>query len=276
METRELRYFVAVAEESNYGRAAKRLGIAQPALTRTVQKIERHLGTKLFERTGRTVALTRAGSVLLHEGRNALDAVEAAARRTRRAGERTGLMLVTRAGVAVDLLAQLLDAYAAEPDAVTVEVALVQPGGAEPEQMLRDGRADVAVLQERCYSATGLEHEVIAVEGQMAVLPVGHPLAARATLTSDELPGLPRPRWPLADGTYPDGPGPAIRDATELFQLIALGRACAVLPESARPSLTSGVVSVLMTDAPPITTHLVWPSRSRSREVAALVRLATW
>jgi DNA-binding transcriptional LysR family regulator len=85
METRELRYFVAVAEELHLGRAAQRLGIAQPPLSRAISQLERRLGVTLLERTSRAVALTDAGSVLLREGRAALDAVDAADRRTRRA-----------------------------------------------------------------------------------------------------------------------------------------------------------------------------------------------
>ncbi|WP_236790022.1 LysR family transcriptional regulator [Amycolatopsis sp. GM8] len=279
METRELRYFVAVAEESHYGRAAERLGIAQPALSRAVQKMERSLGTPLFVRSGRSISLTKAGTVLLHEGRNALDAVDAADRRARRAGQaeagRPGIVLVTKAGVSVELLAKLLDAYAAEPDAVTVEVVPTSLGVGAPEQMLRDGRADVAVLQSPYHSTVGFDHEDIATEGQIAVLPAGHPLGTRTALTTAELPDLPQPRWPRSNGTYPDGPGPIIRDGAQLFQLIALGRTCAVLPESTRPSLPSGVVAVPVLDAPPIATHIAWPSHSRSLDVAALVRAAT-
>lgn len=281
METRELRYFVAVAEESHYGRAARRLGIAQPALSRAVQKIERRLGTPLFVRSGRTVSLTEAGTVLLHEGRNALDAVDAADRRTRRAGQahaeagRPGIVLVTKAGVSVELLSKLLDAYAAEPHTATVEVVLARCGVGEPEQMLRDGRADVSLLHAPCYSPVGLDHEDIATEGQIAVLPAGHPLTTRTSLTTADLPDLPQPRWPRADSTYPDGPGPTIRDGAQLFQLIALGRTFAILPESSRPSLTSGVVAVPLTDAPPLTTHIAWPSHSRSMAVATLAQVAT-
>src|SRR3954454_9281183 len=116
VETRELRYFVAVAEELHFGRAAERLGIAQPPLSRAIRALERRLGAPLFDRTTRAVALTDAGAVLLAEGRAALDAVDAVERRARRAaGARPVLALVAKAGASQELLAKLLDAYAAEP-----------------------------------------------------------------------------------------------------------------------------------------------------------------
>ena len=86
METRELRYFIAVAEELHFGRAAERLGIAQPPLSRATQQLERRLGVALLEHNRRGVSLTGAGEILLQEGRAALDATAAAVRRTRRAG----------------------------------------------------------------------------------------------------------------------------------------------------------------------------------------------
>src|SRR5829696_1696223 len=99
METRELRYFVAVAEELHFGRAAERLGIAQPPLSRAIKQLEQRLGVPLIERTSRRNTLTQAGEVLLHEAKKALDAVAAAARRTQRAGQETPrLTLVMKAG----------------------------------------------------------------------------------------------------------------------------------------------------------------------------------
>ncbi|WP_433306552.1 LysR family transcriptional regulator [Actinoplanes sp. CA-030573] len=277
METRELRYFVAVAEERHFGRAAERLGIAQPPLSRAIQQLERRLGVTLLERSSRAVTLTEAGSVLLAEGRAALDAVAAADRRTRRAGAtKPGLVLVTKAGASSELLAKLLDAYAVEPGAVEVEVLLCGIG--EQERLLRDGRADVALLHRPFDAATGFDVEELMTEGQVAVLPAGHPLTTRPALSMAEVaavPDLPMPRWPCRDGSYPDGPGPEVRDHTQLLQLIQLGRTVAVLPESCRGQLGHGLHPVPVPDAPRVTTVIAWPPQSRSRALAGLVRAAT-
>ena len=280
METRELRYFVAVAEELHFGRAAQRLGIAQPPLSRAIQQLERRLGAVLLERGGRGVTLTEAGSVLLREGQAALDAIDAAERRTRRAAlaptGRPGVVLVTKAGATGELLAKLLDAYAAEPDAVAVDVMLCGIG--EQERLLRDGRADVALLHQPFDSTAGLDTEELHAEGQVVVLPAGHPLTGRADVRMSDvaaLPGLPLPRWPNLDGTFPDGAGPPVHNHTQLLQLIALGRAAAILPESVRAQLKDGLVTVPVADAPTVTTVIAWPPHSRSRAVAALVHVAT-
>ena len=280
METRELRYFVAVAEELHFGRAAQRLGIAQPPLSRAIAQLERRLGVALLERTSRSVGLTEAGEVLLREGRAALDAVDAADRRTRRAALAAtgdpGLVIVTKAGASSELLAKLLDAYAAEPGAVAVDVVLCGP--AEQERLLRDGRADVALLHRPFDSTAGFDTEELLTEGQVVLLPSGHPLAGRAHLRMAEvaaLPDLPMPRWPRRDGTYPAGPGPEVRDHTQLLQLIALGRASAVLPESSRAQLRDGLAAVPVLDAPAVTTVIAWPPHSRSLALAGLVRAAT-
>ncbi len=231
----------------------------------------------LLERTNRAVALTEAGEVLLREGRAALNAVAAAERRTRRAARaEPRLVLVTKAVASSELLSKLLDAYAAEPGAIAVDVLLCGPG--EQERLLRDGRADVALLHLPFDSTAGLDTEELRTEDQVALLPSGHPLAARTRLRMadvTDLPDLPLPRWPDADGAYPDGPGPQVRDHAQLLQLIALGRAAAVLPESCRAYLRDGLAAVPVLDAPKVTTVIAWPPHSRSRALAALIRTAT-
>lgn len=279
VEIRELQYFLAVAEEQHFGRAAARLGITQPPLSRALQQLERRLGVQLLERTSRGVSLTDAGTVLLREGRAAVDAVAAAERRTRRAGVPDAaptLVLVTKAGASVELLAKLLDAYAAEPEAVGVEVVLCGPG--EQEQLLRDGRADVGLLHRPYDSTAGLDVEELDTEGQVAVLPSGHPLSTRSGLRLADLhaeAGLPLPRWPRADGSYPDGPGPQVHSSEQLLQLVALGQTLAVLPASVEIHLRGGHGVVPVVDAPRVTTVIAWPPQSTSRALAALVRTAT-
>jgi DNA-binding transcriptional LysR family regulator len=183
VETRELRYFLAVADELHFGRAAQRLGMAQPPLSRAIQQLERRLGVRLLDRDRRGVTLTAAGRVLVDEGRAALDAAAAATRRTRRAGgaDRAGaprerLVLAVKAAGSHELLHKLLDAYAAEPGAAEVEV--IPSGTCEQEKMLRDGRADVALMHAPFNTLTGFDSEELLTEGQIAILPAAHPLAA--------------------------------------------------------------------------------------------------
>jgi DNA-binding transcriptional LysR family regulator len=186
------------------------------------------------------------------------------------------VVLAVKAGTSDELLATLLDAYAAEPDAIAVDVRLCGPG--EQERMLRDGRADVALLHRPFDVTAGFDTEELHTEGQVVVLPAGHPLTRRSHVLLAEvtdLPDLPMPRIVRADGTYRDGPGPLLRDHMQLNQLIALGRACVIVPESARTQLRGGVATVPVLDAPTVTTVIAWPPQSRSRAVAGLVRTAT-
>nr|WP_253945495.1 LysR family transcriptional regulator [Nocardioides sp. zg-DK7169] len=273
-----MRYFLAVAEESHVGRAAERLGMAQPPLSRAIAGLERRLGADLFVRTSRGVTLTGAGETLLREGRAALAAVEAAERRTRRtaaAGARAPVVLTAKAGASSELMAKLLDAYAAEPDAVDVDVVLSPPG--HQAVMLRDGRADVALLHLPFDDTSGFDMDTLLVDEQVLILPAAHPLSNRTSLTVAEaasIPDLPLPRWPHLDGTYPAGPGPELRDLTQVLQLVRLGRTAIMLPESAAAGLHDGLAVLPLTDAPQVTTVIAWPPHSTSPGVAGLVRTA--
>jgi DNA-binding transcriptional LysR family regulator len=273
LETRELRYFVAVAEELHFGRAADRLGIAQPPLSRAISRLERRLGVRLLDRDRRGAALTDAGRVLLREGRVALDAVSAAERRTRRAGDPARpLVLVTKAGASHELLRRLLDALANQPGAPAVEVLLCEVG--EQAHRLRDGQADLALMHRPYDDLAGFDTVDVCVEGQVAILPAAHPLAARDQLTLadvSDVPDLPIARWPRLDGSYPDGSGPEVRTQSKLAQLVALGRTLLVIPASSRAWQWPEHVAVPVVDAPDVTTVIAWPPGSRSQEVASLV-----
>ena len=186
------------------------------------------------------------------------------------------MVLTAKAGASSELLAKLLDAFAAEPDAVDVEVVLSPPGHQVP--MLRDGRADVAILHQPFDDPSGLEVVVMGVEEQVLILPSGHTSNTVSSMSMAEaasIPDLPLPRWPHLDGTYPDGPGPELRDLTQVLQLVRLGRTAVVLPESARTNLRDGLAVVPLRDAPRVTTVIAWPSHRTSAGAAALVRTAT-
>ncbi|GAA3217377.1 LysR family transcriptional regulator [Streptomyces thermocoprophilus] len=273
LETRELRYFVAVAEELHFGRAAERLRMAQPPLSRAIQQLERRLGARLFDRDRRGVALTAAGRTLLEEARRALDA---AVRRTRRAAlTEPALALTTKAGASHELLKRLLDTYAARPGAVEIDVLLCEIG--EQRQLLLDGRADVALMHAPFDLMTGLESVEILTEGQVAILPASHPLAERPSLTTAEVsdvPDLPIARWPRHDFTYPPGPGPEVRSQSQLAQLVALGRTLLVVPASSRAWQWPDHVAVPVTDAPPATTLLAWPAGIASPALTGLAETA--
>jgi DNA-binding transcriptional LysR family regulator len=276
LETRKLRYFVAVAEELHFGRAAVRLGIAQPPLSRAIRQLERRLGVQLLDRDRRGVALTDAGRVMLGEARAALDAVAAAARRTQRAGDpKRPLVLVTKAGASHEVLRRLLDALAREPGAAPIEVLLCEVG--EQARLLRDGHADVALMHRPFDDLAGFDTEALHVEGQVAILPAGHPLASRDQVTLADVrdvPDLPIARWPRLDGSYPDGPGPEVHTQSQLAQLVALGRTLLVIPASSRAWQWPGHAAVPVVDAPDVTTVIAWPRSSTSPAIASLVRTA--
>ncbi|NEE00829.1 LysR family transcriptional regulator [Phytoactinopolyspora halotolerans] len=276
LETRELRYFVAVAEDLHFGRAADRLGIAQPPLSRAISRLERRLGVQLLDRDRRGVELTDAGRVMLREARAALDAVAAAARRTRRAGNpQPSLVLATKAGASHELLQRLLDAHANEAGAAPIDVLLCEVG--EQAGLLRNGRADVAIMHRPFDDLAGFDTEDLYVEGQIALLPAGHPLAARDQLTMADVrdvPDLPIARWPRLDGSYPDGPGPEVHTQSQLAQLVALGKTLLVIPASSRAWQWPDHVAVPVVDAPDVTTVIAWSPSSHSPAIASLVRTA--
>ncbi|GAA4249175.1 LysR family transcriptional regulator [Dactylosporangium darangshiense] len=268
LETRELAYFVVVAEEQHVGRAAERLGMAQPPLSRAISKLERRVGVPLLERAGRGVRLTAAGKVLMHEARKVLDAAAAAGHRTRRAAEaRPRLVLAMKAGADAGLVPEILRRYREQPAPATVDVHVC--GVAEQATLLRTGEADMALLHLPHDDASGFDTELLHVDGQIAVLPQGHRLAGRRSIRLDDLSGETLPRWRDVPGT-----GPVVRDGSQLMQLIALGETIALLPAASEAYLRRDLVAVPVEDAGPISLVLAWPERSRSTALAAFVRTA--
>ncbi|KQS10644.1 LysR family transcriptional regulator [Curtobacterium sp. Leaf183] len=276
LETRELRYFVTVAEEQHVGRAAVRLGMSQPPLSRAIRQLELRIGAALFQRTPRGVELTPAGTVLLAEARPALAAMAAAGRRARRAGTPSRrLVLAVKAGADHELLQALLDVQGADPQALPLDVQFGEVH--EQAAFLRDGSADVALMHRTYDDLTGFDTEDLRTEQQVAILPRSHRLAARASLSVADLrdlPDLPAARWPRVDGTYADGPGPEVHSQAQLAQLVALGRTVIVIPRSSRTLQWPEHVAVPVLDAPLATTVVAWPATSTSPDVARVVRNA--
>jgi DNA-binding transcriptional LysR family regulator len=136
----------------------------------------------------------------------------------------------------------------------------------------------VALMHLPFDSTAGLDSEVLCTERQVAILPATHALAGHAHVRMADvatLPELPLARWPSADGKFPEGPGAEVRNLTQLFQLIALGRTMVIIAESASVDLRRDLVAVPVLDAPVVTTVIAWPQLSRSRAVADLIRVAT-
>ncbi|GAA1577426.1 LysR family transcriptional regulator [Actinomadura kijaniata] len=291
LEVRQLRYFVAVAEELHFGRAAERLGMAQPPLSRAIRDLERRLDVRLLERTTRRVALTPAGEVLLRDARTALDAVAAAARRPRRAGRpEPGLCLALKADYDGGLLPRILDAYRGE--AAALPVTLVLGGRDEQLPAPRDGRADGGLLPVP-FDERGLDGPPLLTEPRLVALAATDPLAARPSLRLADLAGRVLPDGAPADrdGRPPAGDAPAWRPATgrpgvagvalrrldlaQLFNLVELGGLVWFPPASlARRHPRPGVAYRTVADLPPLTLALAWPQKSRSPAVAAFVRTA--
>jgi DNA-binding transcriptional LysR family regulator len=278
MESRPLRHFVAVAEELNFARAAERLGISSPPLSRTISRLEAELGVTLFERTTHNVALTPAGTVLLDQARIALEALRAAARRAQRAAAtEPKLVLAVKADSDAGLLDAILTRLAADPAALPVTIRLC--GWGEQPALLRQGEADAALIYVP-FDQTGLDFETVAVEPRVAAVPAGHPLAARGHARFAEL-GL-----PISEPVRPDElrrfldqvvAEYGIRDLPQLLKLVELGEFITLLPESIvarypRP----GVAYLSLPDTPPATLAIAWPQQSRSPATAALVRAATF
>ncbi|MFF5211459.1 LysR family transcriptional regulator [Streptosporangium sp. NPDC000396] len=284
LEVRELRYFQAVAEELNFTRAARRLGIAQPPLSKAIRQMERRLDASLFERDSHRVTLTPAGLRLLDEARLVLDAVSAAVHRTRRAA-RSALVITAKPCVATDLLRHIVSAVAALPDAPHVEVAV--SGYGEQSGMVRDGRADLALLGSP-YDLRGLDSEPLLAEPRMAALPRAHPLAARADLACRDLAGLPMPRWPSANAaerdywagrdTFPGGErptGPTVHDNSQLLEAVALGQAVALVPASfAERYARDDVVYRPVRDASEYTIAIAWREGLRDPWIARVLHTA--
>ncbi|SFE81956.1 DNA-binding transcriptional regulator, LysR family [Actinacidiphila alni] len=189
MELRQVRYFLAVAEELHFGRAAERLHIVQPTVSQQVRKLERELGLDLFDRTTRTVTLTAAGHAFLPRARAVLAAEEAAleAMAELRADQLVTLRIGTNAGLGARL-EQLLADLAEDAPHLTVELHSAPPG---PRlQRVRDGELDAAFVR-GITESPGLDLVPVWRDELVVALPASHPLAAREHVALADLADLP-------------------------------------------------------------------------------------
>jgi DNA-binding transcriptional LysR family regulator len=200
---RHLRYFRAVAEELHFGRAAERLGMAQPPLSRSIRGLEEELGARLFERSSRGVRLTAAGEVLLAESGELLDRAERVRALVARAdrGEHGTLRIGVPPELPGRVLARVLTAFAAEAPGVQVEPRELST--AEQVRLLAEKELDAGLLQHPVELA-GLVSEPVTGLPLGVVLPRGSPLAGAGPLPLAALGGSPLVIFPrqAAPGLY--------------------------------------------------------------------------
>jgi DNA-binding transcriptional LysR family regulator len=281
VDLRKVRYFVAVAEHLNFGRAAQALHIAQPVLSRQIRALEQELKVQLFERDKRATRLTPAGQALLEDGRALLAAADATRRRLAdvAAGERVftvGFMpgLIVTAAVSE---------FSRRHPEVTVEV--LRTDWINQTDVIHDGTVDVGYLR-LPVDLRGLTTEPLLSEQRVAVVPAGHRLAGKdsvlvADLAAEHLLQDPEavPEWrdiavELRDG-QPPGRIPFFRTVEEKLEHVAAGHGIVVLPLSTATFYTRADIShVLVGDIAPNQVCLAWDSLRHSPLIGDYVAIA--
>lgn len=190
MDLRQLRSFIAVAEELHFGHAAERLGLAPTALSRIIRSLEGELGVSLLARTTRQVLLTRAGLLLLDEARGIIARSERVAQNVRDAAISGGKVLRIGAidAASASFLPGLLHTYRREHPGV--EIRFVEAMTLPQLQMLESGKLDIALIRPP-RRAADIGFEVLRVERPVVLLPFDHPLAVRSHLSIADLVGEP-------------------------------------------------------------------------------------
>lgn len=253
---------MAVAEEAHFGRAAKRLHIAQPPLSRQIHALETELGFSLFDRKNRRVTITAAGEVFLAHARRVFEALDLAVREAKRAnaGETGRIAVGYLASLAFSGITDLLRAFRARFP--SVELALREMPPQEQIEALKEGRIDVGFVRAP-IDDDSLAYERIKREELMAALPLAHPLAARkrvplAALANEAFVFFPRSRGPAifdqlmalcrAAGFVPR----IVQEAPQLDvpSLVAAGFGVSIVPASMRNVAQSGCVLRPIVGAP--------------------------
>jgi DNA-binding transcriptional LysR family regulator len=188
MELRHLRYFLAVAEELNFTRAAERLSISQPPLTQQIKALEAEIGVALFDRSAYRIELTRAGTVFATEVSRILGDVRNAVLLAKRAARGpVGLVRVgfTESASFNPLVPLTFRTFRSSHS--DVEVSLEERQSTELGAALRDGRLDVAFVRPPLKTSEGLTLHLLEAESMVVALPTGHALAACAQIDLGDL-----------------------------------------------------------------------------------------
>lgn len=288
VELRHLRYFVAVAEELNFTRAAARLRTAQPSLSQQIRRLEKSVGVKLLDRSRHHVALTNAGRIFLRQAKDILGRVEHARRLARQAADgRAGdLSVGTFPSADVRILPALRPLVAERlPD---LRLILHSKYAIEPRSGLQSGTLDVAFMRGPT-EADGLELVELLTERIVLVLPSHHALARRKKIPVKSLDDLPCI-------TMERSLSPALHDATATLyreahirmhvvsradnvlghlQLVQEGLGFALLPESMNALLPAGVTfrPLVCDPVPTVSIVMAWKSGNNSRLVREFVNL---
>lgn len=190
MELRHLRYFVIVAEEQNVTKAATRLHVSQPALSRQIHDLEEELGVELFRRTAKSLALTEAGKIFLNEARLVLLSVDKAVETVRAAAkaERGHLRVGYAPSLTVDFLPKALIAF--ERTCPGVRVSLHDLSSEECTQKLAVRKLDVALtVQPSIRDLKGLTFEKLVMYTLCCAVATSHPLARKRSIKLSQLAG---------------------------------------------------------------------------------------
>src|SRR5690349_3871641 len=253
MELRQLRYFVAVAEERNFTRAAERLNMTQPPLSRQIQQIEDMVGLALFERGARPLKLTEAGRVFYAQARRLLEESDELLPLTRRLAQLAERIVI--GFVPSTLYGPLPDVIRAFREAAPlIQISLIEMFTIEQLSALKGGRIDVGFGRLR-FDESQLAREVLVDEPLIPALPAGHALADIAQLTLDALsketliiyPSTPRPSYAdqqlsaFRDHAVEPAAVHEVRELQTALGLVAAQVGVCLVPESVRGLRARGV-----------------------------------
>lgn len=291
MDLRQLRYFVTVAEELHFTRAASRLHLAQSALSAQIRALEQDVGAQLFTRTSRRVALTTVGEALAADARRLLADADAALGNARllARSEQRRLIVGCLGPATAELLAPAIAGFAAQRPEVAIDVQAFDFGELLPS--LRNGRIDVAFayLPHADDELDGLAVATLADEPRIVALAESHPLAAREELRPADLAGelfvtragvsgVWSDFWLLADqlGGRPRLCPRVAADRDEWLYLIASGQGIDTAPQFvAHRYRWPGIAYVPLRDAPPARRAMVTTRTHSSPLPSAFVAAVT-